>query len=92
MKVVTPHTDRGNAINELQGLTTAVAAGAGAVTNIAVAGIKLTDTLQSVVMFTAGVPSVVTDASITSAGNIQCAATVTTGNTLVINYYVKPAI
>jgi len=91
MESVTPHTDRGAAITELQGLATAVVAGAAAVTNIAVAGMMAVDTIQSVLMFATGVPSDVTaDASITSDGNIQLATTVSTGNTLVVSYYAKP--
>ena len=88
---VTQHTDRGAAINELQGLKTAVVAGALAVTNIPVAGISMADTIRSALMFTAGVPSDVTaEVSIPSAGNIQLATTDSTGNQLVVDYFVKP--
>jgi len=90
MKSVTPDTNRGEAISELQGLTTIVVAGAAALTNIAVAGLGIKDTLQSVVQYTGGVPSVVLDASITAAGVIQTAVTITTGNTLVVQFYKKP--
>lgn len=82
--------NQGHAISELQSLTTETAAGAAANANIAVAGIAIGDTLQSVVMFASGVPSIVTsEASVTSAGNIQLTTTVSTGNTLVVNFFVK---
>ena len=89
---VTEHTDRGAAIRELQGLTTAyVANGSLAATNIPVPGIKTTDTLQSVVYYpTAGGVQLITDASITSAGNIQSAATATNAGSLLVNYFIKP--
>lgn len=77
-------------IKELQGLTTVVVAGAGANTNIAIAGIKTTDTIQSCLEFAAGVPANRTSVtSITSAGNIQLTAS-TTGSTLVVTYFKKP--
>lgn len=78
------------AVAELQNFKEVVVAGAAANTNIAIAGIKTTDTLQSVLKFDAGVPSSVTGiASITSAGNIQLTAD-SAGKTLVVRYWQKP--
>ena len=79
-----------DAIQELQSLKTVVVAGAAATTNIAIAGIKTTDTLKSAIAFTAGVPSDVKGTTtITSAGNIQNSGD-TSGKTLIVEYYVKP--
>lgn len=78
-------------IRELQGLTTKVVDGAAANTNIAIAGIKLTDTLQSVIEYVGGVPTDrLSVSAITSAGNIRL-TTVSTGNKLAVTYFVKPA-
>lgn len=76
-------------LQELQGLKFAVVAGAAADTNIAVAGITTSDTIRAVVRFHgAGTDvtdvSLVTDAAITSAGNIQVDTTVTTGSKLLV--------
>lgn len=69
-------------------LKTSVVAGAAADTNIAIAGIATADQIQSVIQITAGVPSDLTsEAAITSAGNIQIDTTVTTGNTLIVNWW-----
>lgn len=77
-------------ILELQGLKQTVVAGAAADTDIAIAGIKVTDTILSVIEFAAGVPTDRTSvASITSAGNIQLTVD-TTGDSLLVSYYVKP--
>jgi hypothetical protein len=77
-----------HAIRELQGKATTVVAGAAATTDIAVTGIAVGDTLGSVLMFAAGVPSdVSSEASITSAGNIQLSTTDSTGNQLVVEWY-----
>lgn len=85
-------TNKGNAILELQGQTRAVVNGAAAATNIPVTGLGVKDTLFSVVMFAAGVPSDVTaDASIASAGNLKLATTNSTGNKLIVEWYKKPA-
>ena len=71
--------------------TFVVAAGAGTDTNMAVTGITMNDDLLSVVAFngdgTANVSvlDVTSEASITSAGNIQCTTTALTAyNVLVI--------
>lgn len=78
-----------HALEELQSKTTTVVAGTTADTNIAVAGIKTTDTIGSAIMFTAGVPSDITGTvSITSAGNIQSTSD-TSGNQIVVEYYVN---
>ena len=74
-------------LGELRGLTTVVVDGAAANTNIAIAGLKVDDHIQSVVQYTGGVPSVLTPSAQT-AGNLQFAA-VTTGNKLVVNFYKK---
>lgn len=89
---ITPHTRKGRAIVELQSVVTEVVAGTTSATNIAVANILTTDTLESVIMFAAGVPSDVTgEASITSNGNIQLSTTNSTGNTLIVRWLDKPA-
>lgn len=74
-------------LQELRGLTTVVVAGAAANTNIAVAGLKVDDHVQSVVQYASGVPSVLTP-SAQSAGNLQFASA-TTGNQLVVTFYKK---
>lgn len=77
-------------IKELQGLQVVVLTGAAASTNIAVAGIKMTDTILSCIEYEAGVPVDRTSVTtITSAGNIQ-STDASTGNKLVLMYYVKP--
>lgn len=73
------------AVRQLQGLTTVVADGAAANTNIAVPGLGADDHVQSVIMYASGVPSKITP-SAQSAGNVQFASA-TTGNKLVINFY-----
>lgn len=85
-------TNKGRKIYELQSLTTTLVAGTTATTNIAVTGIATEDTLQSVLMqdgTTKAVTNVSSEASITSAGNIQLATTDSTGNTLIVNWYNK---
>lgn len=74
-------------LGELRGLTTLVVDGAAANTNIAVAGLKADDHIQSVVQYAAGVPSILTPSAQT-AGNLQFAA-VTTSNKLVVTFYKK---
>lgn len=91
MESVSAQTDRGKAITELQQLTTKVLDGAAADTNIAVAGLGLDDTVQSCIMFAAGVPSNVTsEVVILTAGNIQLTDTNSTGNKLLLSYWRKP--
>lgn len=82
-------THQDHAIRELQAKTVSVADGAAANANIAVAGIGTADTVGSVVMFAAGVPSVVpvSEVTITAAGIIQLSTTVSTGNKLVVEWY-----
>lgn len=85
---VAPDTLKGKSLRELKGFTTTVVAGTTAATNIAVSGIAVADVIQSVIMYAAGVPSDVTsEASITSAGNIQLDTTDSTGNQLVVSYW-----
>jgi len=88
-----PRTVKGKAIAELQGFTTKVVAGDAAATDIPVAGIKTTDTLQSVIEFKPATPAVIdrtSEASITSDGNIQLSTTDTTSSQLTVSYWVKP--
>lgn len=75
------------AVRQLQGLTTVVADGAAANTNIAVPGLGADGHVQSVIMYASGVPSKITP-SAQSAGNVQFASA-TTGNKLVINFYAE---
>ena len=64
----------------------AIAAGAAANTNIAVAGLRADAELIAVIQFAAGTPSDVgAVASITSAGNIQLTS-VSTGDQLLVVY------
>lgn len=85
-------TVKSQAIKELQRLKTKVVSGAAAATNIALTGIATDDTIQSVVMFAAGVPSDVTaEATVASAGNIQLSTTDSTGNQLVVSFWDKNA-
>lgn len=76
-----------DALRELQGLTTVVVDGAAENTNIAVSGLGATDHVQSVLLFDAGVPSVVVP-SAQSAGNLQF-ATSTASKKLVVSFYKK---
>lgn len=74
-------------LQQVQGITTTVVAGAAADTDIALAGVEATGTLQSVIMYNGGVPSDVTaDASITEADVIQLTSD-SSGNTLVVTYF-----
>lgn len=97
LKSVPAQTDRGGAIRELQGLKTAVVSGAAADTDITVAtsdgiALKSDDTLESVIMFAAGVPSDVTvEASIQSNGKLQLDTTNSTGNKLMVTWWRKPS-
>lgn len=85
------------AVSELQGLTIRVVAGAAARTNIAISGLKTTDTIVSVIQLdidTATVRDAVdltTEASIPTTGNLQVRTTVTTGDKLLVVYFSKPA-
>lgn len=77
---------------ELQGRTKAIAAGTTSSTNIAVAGITLEDTIESVVEIDIAGDAVVdrtSEASITSDGNIQLDTTDTTGSHLLIEWMDK---
>ena len=94
MESVTEFTDRGKAIKELQQLIAATVAGSTALTNIAVTGIKLVDTLQSVIEIatTTGIPTDRTaETSITSDGNIQLSTTNTPRDKLIVQYWRKPS-
>lgn len=85
-------TVKGKAIQELQGLTKVLVAGAAAATDIAITGIKVTDTIKSVLHFTpsAAMADLTSEASITAAGVIQLSTTATTGDQLIVEYYIKP--
>lgn len=77
-------------IRELQGLTTVVVDGAAANTSIAVSGLGARDTIQSAIMYAAGVPSdIKASASIFSAGNVRFSVS-TAGNKVVLSFYKKP--
>lgn len=79
-------------LNELQGLSQQVVAGAGASTPITVPGMSGVDTLVQVVEFTAGVPSLPGGFSILPNGQIESANS-TTGNPLLVTWYKKvPAV
>lgn len=81
------------AVKELQGLKVKTLSGAAAVTNIAVSGIATADVLVAVLQFDVSGGNVVnvidrlSEASVTSAGNIQLATTDTTGDKLVLIYF-----
>lgn len=80
---------------ELQGLSVNVVAGAAINTNIAIAGIATADTLLAVIQFDISTGTVVdvidrkSEASITSAGNIQLTTTNTTGDKLLVAWFNK---
>lgn len=85
-----------SAIYELQRLKFTVVAGAGAATNIAVAGIATEDTLVAVIRLdrdataaNINMSNLIAEASITSAGNIQNSTTVTTGDALMVVWFDK---
>jgi len=74
-------------IRELQGVTFTPVAGATAATNIPVTDIATEDTLVGVlsVDFAGGaIANLIAEASITSAGNIQCATTDTSAAKLIV--------
>lgn len=75
-------------VKQLARLTTVVVAGAGANTNIPIAGIATGDVLVSVIEVPASAALVdrKSATSITSAGNIQCTQA-TTGNQLLVTYF-----
>lgn len=88
---ITPHTKKGRALNELQRMRSKVVDGGAAGANLTATGLKTVDTLVSVIMFAAGVPSDVTsDASITANDVLVLATTNSTGNKLVVHYWAKP--
>lgn len=85
-----------NILVELQGYTTELVAGTTATTNIPVAGIATEDTIQSVIGHDPDnatpalqVLDLTSEASITSAGNIQLSTTNTTGYDLVVTWFNK---
>ena len=89
-KKFSPLTNKGKSLAELQAITSFVADGASAVSDITVTGVGALDTIESVTMFAAGVPSDVTaDASVTAADTIQLATVDSTGNKLVVRYWAK---
>lgn len=76
-------------LTELQGLSFTVVNGTTSATNIAVAGIATEDTIIFVLRFPAAyaianISDLTSEASITSAGNIQLSTTNTTGERLVV--------
>lgn len=94
LESLTKETIKGYALNELQGLTCAVVAGTTAATNIAITGLKTTDTILAVIHEdgTTGVTqaNLVAEASIPTAGNLQLSTTDTSTDVLIVWYYVKP--
>lgn len=83
--------NQGHAIKELQGKKTSVVTGGAAATDLPMAGVGANDSIGSVIMFASGTPSDVTsEASISSAGNIQLSTTNSTGNQLVVEWYPQP--
>lgn len=77
-------------LHELQGLKISVGTGAGAASNIAITSIATTDTLRAVFKVAAGAwTDLTSEASITSAGNIQCSTTSTSGAKVVVIWYQK---
>ena len=74
---------------ELQGLTTRVVSGAAAATDIPVTGIAVGDTIQSVLSFTGGVPSLVATNTVTVKAGAISLSGASTGAVLVVNYYRK---
>ncbi len=85
-----------NILVELQGLTPAVVAGAAVDTNIPIVGIAVEDTILLVMRLnrdgTAAnidISDLTSEASITSAGNIQLSATNTTGDSLLVFFFNK---
>lgn len=91
------------AIKELQRLSFSVVAGNTATTNIAVTGIATEDTIVAVLRADVAadtgtsatgnkvqaLSAVTSEASITSAGNIQLSTTDTTGDTLIVVWFNK---
>ena len=82
-------------LRELQGLRVQAVVGATAATNIAIADITTEDTLVSVLGLDRNATAAnidfysITDASITSDGNIQMATTVTSGDALLVFWFDK---
>jgi hypothetical protein len=76
-----------------ENLKLALVNGAAAATNIAISGIATTDLLVQVIELTSGAVSALRggEASITSAGNIQLSTTNTTGKTLLVLWFDRPA-
>lgn len=72
-------------IRQLQQRKTQAVAGAAANTNIAVAGIKANDHINSAFYFSGAAAPVAVVASVTSAGNIQV-TTATTGGVVLIDW------
>ena len=78
--------------DELQGLTTQVVAGTTANTDIPVTGIAAGDTIQSVVAFAGGTPSLITTNSVTVKAGAIAISTNTTGSSLVVTFFRKAGV
>ena len=89
MQKIARDTLKGKAINQLQKLKTVVVAGvAAANTDINVTGVKKGDTVQSAILYTAGVPSdVTTGFTINADGKFRSTGATGAGNQLVISYW-----
>ena len=75
--------------DELQGLTTATVTGAGAGVDITLTGIAAVDTIQSVVSFSGGVPTVIAKNTVTVKANAINIVGATTGAVLLVTYFRK---
>jgi len=90
MKYVRAKNIRSTPVTVIQQTT---AAGTTAATNIAISGIKLNDTLVGVLLLNRdataaniNIGSVLSEASITSDGNIQLSTTNSTGDTVIVTW------
>lgn len=100
LETLTPETLKGRAINELQGLSKVLLAGTTANTNIPVAGLKLNDTIHSILAHdpnaggagVGGFVDVTSEGVILTAGNLQLDTTNTTGFQLILEFYAKPVL
>lgn len=77
----------GKAIEEVRNLKQVIVAGANANTNIAISGIKSTDTIVAAIDITT--PAILTLPTVTSAGNIQFTGS-TAAKNLIITYFSRP--
>lgn len=88
MQKVSSHTVKGRAIKELQDTKVFVVTGGAAAAQLTCTGIKVGDTVESVVMYAAGVPSLIalSEVSIPAADKIALSTTNSTSNKLVVTF------